>query len=125
MANSQNVFLIDKVLAAAEMQALYQQCDMVVAMRLHAAILALNAATPMLALSYDPKVQSMMEENALDAFVLPLNEHERFGESLERAQEREVTKNIFNRFFRPCVYRPEECGDRHSIAKWFWAYTDS
>ncbi len=93
IANSQNVFLIDKVLSAAEMQALYQQCDLVVAMRLHAAILALNAATPMVALSYDPKVQSMMEENALDAFVLPLNEHERFGESLERAwQEREVTK---------------------------------
>ena len=93
ISSSQNIFLIDKVLSAAEMQALYQQCDLVVAMRLHAAILALNAATPMIALSYDPKVQSLMNENGLGAFVLSLNDYKQFGEYLERAwQERESTK---------------------------------
>jgi len=91
--DSQNIFLVDKVLSAAEMQALYQQCDLVVAMRLHAAILAFNAATPMMAVSYDPKVQSLMDENGLGNFVLSLNDHDQFEKYLERAwQERESTK---------------------------------
>jgi len=96
ISNPQNVFLIDKVLPAAEMQALYQQCDLVIAMRLHAAILAINSATPMIALSYDPKVQSLMKENGLEAFVLSLNDHDQMGEYLGRAwREREsTTKHI-------------------------------
>jgi polysaccharide pyruvyl transferase CsaB len=93
ISNPQNIFLIEKILSAAEIQALFRQCDLVVAMRLHAAILALNVATPMIALSYDPKVQSLMNENGLGAFVLSLNDHEQFGEYLGRAwQEREFTK---------------------------------
>lgn len=41
----------------------------------------------------DPKVQSLMKENGLGTFAVPLNGHEKIGEYLERAwQERESTK---------------------------------
>ena len=60
-----DVVSIRKLLASAEL---------VVAMRLHAAILAAGVSTPSVGLSYDPKVLSFYAELGLPEYVLPWND---------------------------------------------------
>lgn len=52
-------------------------CDAVLAMRLHACLLAHRAGTPVVGLGYDPKVRAHFEELGRAEWVVPLVEHAR------------------------------------------------
>jgi polysaccharide pyruvyl transferase WcaK-like protein len=54
-------------LTARELLALIAGFDLVVAMRLHALIFAALSGRPMVAISYDPKVEGLMAELGLSA----------------------------------------------------------
>ncbi|MEG1000835.1 MAG: polysaccharide pyruvyl transferase CsaB [Cellulosilyticaceae bacterium] len=57
-----NVKLIDRELTIDEAVAYTANFDFIIGMRLHSLIMAGAVGTPMIALSYDPKVQGFMEE---------------------------------------------------------------
>jgi polysaccharide pyruvyl transferase CsaB len=69
------VFSLPEVLPVTEMQAVLGQCDLVLGMRLHALLLALNQLVPVVGLAYDPKVSAQMAEAGLGDLVcsLPLD----------------------------------------------------
>lgn len=58
----------------AALKDLCGQLDIMVAMRLHASILAMGAGTPSLGISYDPKVAQFYDEMGLAQFSLGLDE---------------------------------------------------
>ena len=64
-------YILDKCLTAREFLALTAQSDMVFSMRLHGLICAMAAGTPMLGLSYDPKVDAFMDQAGLSRYCLP------------------------------------------------------
>jgi polysaccharide pyruvyl transferase CsaB len=49
-------------------QALFKRCVLVLGMRLHSLILGINAGTPIVGLSYDPKVTSLMQAAGLEEY---------------------------------------------------------
>jgi len=59
------VEVVRQALTAREILALIGRCDLVVAMRLHALIFAAICRVPMVAVSYDPKVDGLMESLGL------------------------------------------------------------
>lgn len=61
-------YMIEKPLNARFIQALIGRCSIILAMRLHALILGINAATPMVALPYDPKISHLMNQAGLEDF---------------------------------------------------------
>jgi polysaccharide pyruvyl transferase CsaB len=56
----------------SETAGLLAECDLVVAMRLHAAIFAISGSTPAAAIAYDPKVEALFERAGLSTLVEPL-----------------------------------------------------
>ncbi len=68
----------------ADAQGLFAGADLVIAMRLHAAILAANAETPIVAIAYDPKVRHVMDQLGLGDYALDL-EHLTAPALVERA----------------------------------------
>jgi polysaccharide pyruvyl transferase CsaB len=62
---------IEKRLAPAELAGLLGRCGRVLAMRYHAALFALAAGTPAVALAYDPKVRSLLTSAGLADLALP------------------------------------------------------
>lgn len=56
----------------SETAGLLAQCDLVVAMRLHAAIFAISGSTPVAGIAYDPKVEALFERAGLSSLVEPL-----------------------------------------------------
>ena len=66
-------YLLDKCLTACEFLALTARADMVFSMRLHGLVCALAVGTPMLGLSYDPKVDAFMEQAGLEGYCMPLD----------------------------------------------------
>lgn len=61
-------------LTPALAMALLTRCDAVLAMRYHAALFALAAGVPTVALAYDPKVAGLLSEARLDDLALPPRE---------------------------------------------------
>ena len=61
----------DKCLTAKQFMALTSRADKVLSMRLHGLICAFAAGTPMLGLSYDPKVDAFMAQAGLGHYCLP------------------------------------------------------
>ncbi len=55
-------FIIDDDLSPAEMIALFERFDLVLAMRLHALIFAAIAGVPMLGIGYDPKINAYLAQ---------------------------------------------------------------
>ncbi len=75
-------------LTAREMLALVAGCDLVVALRLHALIFAAVCGRPMVAISYDPKVDGQMEELGLKAATsVAAFDAQALGDALARAWE--------------------------------------
>jgi polysaccharide pyruvyl transferase CsaB len=62
------VHVIDEQLTPRFAQALIKQCRMVLGMRFHSVVSAINVGTPMVALSYAPKVWSVMEKIGLEEY---------------------------------------------------------
>ena len=63
-------YLLDKCMSAREFLALTARADMVFSMRLHGLICAYAVETPIIALSYDPKVDAFMEQAGLEEYCL-------------------------------------------------------
>ncbi len=92
MAHRDRVHSVDVDLPWAERAALLARCDLVLAMRYHAALFALSGGVPTVALSYDPKVASLMAECGLEDFNVPLERTrgEDVARLLERARREQV-----------------------------------
>ena len=59
-------------LTPGAVSAVIGRCEMVVAMRLHGAILSIRNGTPFLALAYDPKIENVLSACGLERFVEPM-----------------------------------------------------
>ena len=57
----------------AEISGVLASCDLILAMRLHSAILAVKNAVPFVALSYEPKVSSVLRMAGLEEYALELS----------------------------------------------------
>lgn len=57
-----------------QLAAIYQRCSLVLATRLHSAILAMRAGTPALAIYYEHKSQGILEQMGLKEWSLRLND---------------------------------------------------
>lgn len=92
LPNRERVHLVEKPPTARYAQALIKRCQLVVGMRLHAAILALNEATPVVALSYDPKVASLMKQAGLREYCIETltPRPEEFAVCLQQAWDQRV-----------------------------------
>jgi len=67
-------YCLDRTLTAPEFIALAACADMVFSMRLHGLICAMAAGTPILALSYDPKVDAFMDQAGQSRYCLSLDD---------------------------------------------------
>lgn len=63
-------YCLDRSLTARQFIAMTARADMVFSMRLHGLICAMAMDTPMLGLSYDPKVDGFMEQAGLEKYCL-------------------------------------------------------
>ena len=67
-------YCIDRSLTACEFLALTALADRVFSMRLHGLICSMAMCTPMIGLSYDPKVDAFMEHAGLERYCLPFDD---------------------------------------------------
>ena len=78
-------------LRPGEVSAVLAKCQMVVAMRLHAAILSIRNATPFVVLNYEPKISGVLSECGLERFATRLPSDataaRRFSSLLEQVWE--------------------------------------
>lgn len=70
LAARERAVFVEQALRPAELAGLLGRCRLVLAMRFHAALFALNAGVPAVALAYDPKVSSLMAAAGLSALSL-------------------------------------------------------
>ena len=68
---SKKPYCIDKCLTARQFMALTARADKVFSMRLHGLICAMAMGTPMMGLSYDPKVDGFMEQSGQGRYCIP------------------------------------------------------
>ena len=71
---TQRHHILKETLTAHEFIALVASADCVLSMRLHGLICAMAMGVPMLALSYDPKVEAFMEQAGLERFCYKYDE---------------------------------------------------
>ena len=65
MKSAASVTAIKESKEPEEIEALISQCDLVVGMRFHSIVFATRSAVPVVSLSYDPKVEALMDEIGL------------------------------------------------------------
>jgi polysaccharide pyruvyl transferase CsaB len=65
MKNKERVHILEDDLSPADLLAHMSECSLIVGMRLHALIFGVLANVPVLALSYDPKIDQLMEQIGL------------------------------------------------------------
>ena len=75
--------ILEECLTAQQFITLVSSADCVLSMRLHGLICAMAMEVPMLALSYDPKVEAFMKQAGLEKFCFQYDEFNR--EAAERA----------------------------------------
>ena len=64
--------VLSGLLSPGDTAALIGGCDLVVGMRLHAAVFAIAGAVPPVAIAYDPKVEALLARSGLSELVLPI-----------------------------------------------------
>ncbi len=87
LARVDRTAVLSGLLPPADTASLLGGCDVVLAMRLHAAVFALGAAVPPVGIAYDPKVEALLAEAGLGELVEPIAalSAESLGRRLERA----------------------------------------
>ena len=93
MAESWRIHLIEEPVTPRFAQALIKRSSVVLGMRLHSLIMGINVGTPVVALSYAPKVLSVMKRAGLDEFcnaTLTPNP-EKLAAQLQKAWEKRDT----------------------------------
>jgi polysaccharide pyruvyl transferase WcaK-like protein len=70
---------------AAFDSSLYAGVDLMIGMAFHSVVFAVQAAVPVIAIAYAPKVEQFMHDIGLQDYVLRLNEWHRLPELVERA----------------------------------------
>jgi glycosyltransferase involved in cell wall biosynthesis/polysaccharide pyruvyl transferase WcaK-like protein len=115
MARGDRVHAVDVDLPWAERAALLAGCDLVLAMRFHAAFFALAGGVPAVALAYDRKVTNLMAEYGLEDFTVALESvrGEVLARLLERAWDERAT--LGPRARRRCAELRER--ERGSVAR--------
>lgn len=73
MSNPERAAILPEPLSPAKTRVLLSSCDLVLAMRLHAAIFAISGGVPAVALAYDPKVRALLARLDLSSLVEPLD----------------------------------------------------
>ncbi|CAN5534198.1 hypothetical protein BH23CHL6_BH23CHL6_06920 [soil metagenome] len=73
MAEAGSATVLEADLSPAALQDVYAACEIVIATRAHAAILALACGTPVVAISYGPKTTGLMADLGLERFVVPID----------------------------------------------------
>ena len=73
LAHGDRAAILSGLLAPQDTASLLGGCDLVLAMRFHAAVFALAAAVPPVALAYDPKVDALLAGTGFADLVLPLS----------------------------------------------------
>ncbi|MEO8129851.1 MAG: polysaccharide pyruvyl transferase CsaB, partial [Bryobacteraceae bacterium] len=72
MQSQNRVHIVEEELSPAELAARMAACELIVGMRLHAIIFSVLANVPAIALSYDPKVEQLMQRLELQRFCLDI-----------------------------------------------------
>lgn len=72
MENYENCKVIHNQYGPRELAGIFNNCEMVLAVRLHGSVLASSVNTPIIAISYGPKVQGYMERIGQSKFVFNL-----------------------------------------------------
>jgi len=70
---TERLYCLGRRLTAQQFFALTAYADRVFSMRLHGLICAMAVGTPMIGLSYDPKVDAFMEQAGLERYCLPFD----------------------------------------------------
>jgi len=89
LARADRAAILSGLLAPQDTASLLAGCDLVLAMRLHAAVFALSGGVPVVAIAYDPKVEAPMQRAGLGDFVEPMEglSAARLASRLERAHD--------------------------------------
>lgn len=114
--------LINKKLTIEETLAYTASFDFIIGMRLHSLIMATVAGTPVIGLSYDPKVKAFMDEMQMQ-YCIDINEisEENVGENLSQLienldTERQRLKLAYNKkiedIYSPVIYIKERLEER-------------
>lgn len=93
LAHGDRAAVLSGLLAPQDTASLLAGCDLVVAMRLHAALFAVSGGAPCVAIAYDPKVEALMARAGLGDFVEPVAglSAARLGKRLARAHAERAT----------------------------------
>jgi polysaccharide pyruvyl transferase WcaK-like protein len=70
MANKNRCFTFENQYGPRELIGILNQCELLLAVRLHAAVLGSSASTPVVAISYGPKVEGFMKQINQSEYVL-------------------------------------------------------
>jgi polysaccharide pyruvyl transferase CsaB len=110
LAAGDRVVLVERGLRPDELAGVLGRCRLVLAMRYHAALFALGAGVPAVALAYDPKVSSLLAAAGLADLSLPVGRWraEPLLEALRRAPAAREALSGFAAAMRPLARRSAE-----------------
>jgi polysaccharide pyruvyl transferase CsaB len=96
LASPERALVFARPLQPAELAGLLGRCRRVLAMRFHAALLALSSGVPVAGLAYDPKVTSLLAGAGLAGLALPVESWraEEVAAALQRAGDDEVRERL-------------------------------
>jgi len=73
LVHADRAAVLSGLLAPSDTASLLAGCDLVLAMRFHAAVFAISGRVPVVAIAYDPKVRELLAKAGLEGFVEPIS----------------------------------------------------